>query len=141
MSATALVVSIYYALTSLALVLFFSYWMITRKKEDDIWRWIISLIGSLIFSTVFWISYWLGTHQAWQLIPLFEIGLIAWLWIFFSHSTKSALDKSIFAAFGAIAFGMIMFGGYTAGGRGWWAMVLPFYYICLQMLHHMFEPD
>ncbi len=89
MSATALTISIYYALTSLALILLFAWWFVTRKKEDDIWRWILSLIGSLVFSTVFWISYWLGTKGAWQLIPVFVIGVIAWLWIFFSHQRKT----------------------------------------------------
>ncbi len=141
MSALALVVTIYYVVIGLALILLFGFWMITRKKEDDIWRWILSLIGGLIFSTVFWIAYWLGSHGAWQLIPLFVVGIIIWLWIFFSHSTQSKLDKSVFAAFGVIALGMIMFGGYTSGGRDWWFMSIPLYIIGIQMLHHMFVPD
>jgi hypothetical protein len=47
----------------------------------------------------------------------------------------------LFSVFGVIAFGMIMFGGYSAGMRDWWWMVLLFYYVALSMLHHMFEPD
>ncbi len=141
MSATALTISIYYALTSLALILLFAFWFVTRKKEDDIWRWILSIIGSLVFTTIFWISYWIGTFGAWQLILVFIVGVIVWLWLFFSHSSKEVLDKVVFSTFGAISMGMIMFGGYTAGERGWWAMAIPFYFVGLQMLHHMFEPD
>ena len=66
---------------------------------------------------------------------------MSWLWIFFSHSTKSKLDKAVFSAFGGISLGMVMFGGYTSGARGWWIMAIPLYYVGLSMLHHMFEPD
>lgn len=141
MSAAAIVALFYYAIVILALILLFSFWMITRKKEDDIWRWILTLLGSAVFSTVYWISFWFGSLGTWVLLPFLSLGLGVWLWIFFSHSTHSKLDKSLFSSFGVIAFGMIMFGGYTAGVRDWWWMVLPFYYMTISMLHHMFEPD
>lgn len=141
MSATAITIVIYYAVTILALILVFAFWFVTRKKEDDLWRWILSLIGSIIFSTVFWISYWIGSFGAWELMPVFVIGVIAWLWTFFSHSTKSKFDKTVFSIFGAISLGMIMFGGYTSGARGWWFMAIPLYVAGLQMLYHMFHPD
>lgn len=141
MSAAVIVALFYYAVVIFALILLFSFWMITRKKEDDIWRWILTLIGSMVFASVYWVSFWFGTVGAWQLLPLISLALGVWLWIFFSHSTHSKLDKALFSSFGVIAFGMIMFGGYTAGVRYWWWMVLPFYYITISMLHHMFEPD
>lgn len=141
MSATLLVSSIYYGVVVMALILLFSFWMITRKKEDDIWRWILTLIGSAVFSGFFWLAYWFGTMDVWQLIPVILIGLGSWLWIFSAHSTHDKLDNGLFSAFGVVAFAMIMFGGYTAGARGWWAMALPLYYVTISMLHHMFEPD
>lgn len=141
MSATALTIGIYYALMITSGILWFSYWLITRKNEDKIWRWILSTIGSLIFSTIYWLAYWFGTFEGWQLNFVLMIGILAWMWIFFSHSTTSVLDKVVFCAFGAISFGMVMAGGYSAGARGWWGMAIPFYFVGFYMLFHMFEPD
>ncbi|MCX6780708.1 MAG: hypothetical protein NT003_01175 [Candidatus Magasanikbacteria bacterium] len=141
MGATFLVLTIYYGICSLALALLFAFWFVTRKKEDDIWRWILTLIASMIFCTIFWFSYWFGTIGMWGLLFVLLAAVLAWQWKFFSHSTQSNLDRSVFCAFGAIAFGMIMFGGYTAGERGWWGMAPIFYWLTISMMHHTFEPD
>lgn len=141
MSATALTIVIYYSVLITAGILWFAYWFVTRKREDDIWRWILSIIGSLVFCTIFWLAYWFGTFDGWWLNFVVMIGLLVWLWMFFSHSTTSVLDKAVFCAFGAVAFGMIMAGGHSAGVRGWWGMAIPFYGLSFYLLYHMLVPD
>ncbi len=141
MSATALTITFYYGLMIFTGLIFFSFWLITRKDEDKIWRWILSIIGSMVFCTMYWLAYWFATLDMVALVYLTLAGVLGWLWNFFSHSTDSVLDKSVFCAFGAISFGMVMAGAYSAGTRGWWWMAIPFYCLSFYMLYHMFEPD
>ncbi len=141
MSATALVITIYYFVAGLGLLGAFATWWITRKGEDNIWRWIFSLIGSLVFVTVYWVSYLIGSYEAIPVILFFLAAIYAWLYIVFSARSSSTLDHFVFASFGTMVFGMTMIGGYTAGARGWWAMALPFYVVATYSCYSLLVPD
>lgn len=141
MSVIGWLITIYYAVTLVALAFAFGLWFTTKKNEDQIWRFIFGFIFSLIFVSVFWLTYWFGTNNAWPLVWLSAIGAFAWLFIVFGTRAENFLYQIVFSLFGMSVISMIAVGGFTAGGRGWWGMAIPFYFISFILPYYLMKPD
>ena len=141
MNATALTITIFYLLVFGGLIIAYSAWWITRKKEDHIWRWIFTFLGGMIFATFFWVAYFLGAHGAAWLVWLLLFGCMAWFYIVLSVRTKSNMTRSVFAFFGAVVVGMCAYGGYTSGVRGWWGMAIPYYVVVLHTIYSLIATE
>lgn len=139
MNATVLVISIYYILVVLGLIIAYSAWWVTRKKEDHIWRLIFTCLGGLIFATTFWFAYFLGAHNVPVLAWLMLVGTFVWFYIVLSTRTNSNLTRSVFAFFGTFVVAMTVYGGFSAGTRGWWGMAIPFYGATLWTVYSLLE--
>lgn len=141
MSATAWVISILYLVGIGGALAGFGYWGITRHDEDKIWRVIISFLGLMLFGTIFWLSYWLGTYNAAWIGFLTTPAVYTWLYLVFSRRTPATLDRIVFAAFGTVVLLMVFYGGYSSGQNGWWGMAIPFYLVAFGAVYARLIPD
>lgn len=140
MSATSWVIWVFYILGFVGLGISFSMWFLTRHHEDDIWRWILSIAGMLLFGTAFWVSYFFGTTSSWW-TAIFIIPICySWLMVVIARRTPAMLDRIVFPAFGTLVIAFVLAGGYGAGLQGWWGMAIAFYFVAFGTCFTLLKP-